>query len=246
MATIKQTDKRGGFGTRYYVHPDDESVKVPSVTTFLDIINKPGLPRWSAKVVAEYAVQHKDAWVNLPDRDAVQFLKGRPWAQSDAAADLGTDAHAYAERRINGSDISPYDNATRNVDALLDELSARGMKVIDQEVTCWSDENRYAGTADLLVEMERALWILDWKTSRAVYDDVALQLAGYGWADWCVLNNGARLRLRQDDGSPKFTKAAVLWVPKEGDGRIAPMDIGIDTFMAVRNARKLFGWKEGI
>lgn len=244
MGTIDTASKRGGYGTRYYVHPDNKDVRVPSVTTFLDVINKPGLPRWSAKLVAEYAVEHRASWEGLPAEDAVALLKGRPWATSAKAADLGTDAHAYAERRINGSKATAFDNATENVDTMLDELASRGMKIVDQEVTVWSDEHEYAGTADLLVEMEGALWILDWKTSKAVYSDMALQLAAYAWADWCVLNDGTRMSLRDTTGFPRFSRGAILWVPKEGKGKFVEQSIGIETFHAMRSARNLYQWKE--
>ena len=32
--------------------------RIPSVTTVLGVINKPGLPYWAAKLVAEEAINH--------------------------------------------------------------------------------------------------------------------------------------------------------------------------------------------
>ena len=36
--------------------------RIPSVTTILNTVNKPGLPYWAAGLVARDAIEHNDAW----------------------------------------------------------------------------------------------------------------------------------------------------------------------------------------
>jgi hypothetical protein len=240
MGTLKTTETKG----RRYIHPDDESVAVPSVTTFLNIMDKPALPRWSAKLVAEYAVEHRESWQGLPDDDAVKLLKGIPWSRAKSSADRGTDAHSYAEDRMTlGLPPNAVTNEAKNVDAIIEQLLQRGFKLFDTEVTMWNESAGYAGTCDLIGAMNDEIWLLDWKTSKAVYADMALQLAAYRWCDWYMPNRGnAKVQLRNEDGSPKIQRAAILWVPKEGKGDIVEMKVGADEYDAVLAARKLWQW----
>jgi len=55
--------------------------------------------------------------------------------------------------------------------------------LVESEVHIFSDELMIAGTADLIVEIEGELWLLDIKTSNAIHDTFDLQLACYasGW-----------------------------------------------------------------
>ena len=68
---------------RGYVHPVTQ-VTVPSVTTILQVLDKPALPRWAAKSVAEFATANKNSWVNLPDDAAIDLLRVHPGVQEIA------------------------------------------------------------------------------------------------------------------------------------------------------------------
>src|SRR5690606_13549775 len=55
---------------------------VPGVTTILGVLNKPALPKWSAKAVAEYVATNREAVEHLyamGERGMVQALKEVPW-----------------------------------------------------------------------------------------------------------------------------------------------------------------------
>ena len=52
-------------------------------------------------------------------------------------------------------------------------------ELISTEQFVWSDEHKYAGTADLVVKMDGEIWLLDIKTSNNLHRAYNLQLAAY-------------------------------------------------------------------
>lgn len=160
---------------RHYVHPATGDL-VPSVTNILSVINKPALPRWAAKVVAEQAAAMKSSLRNLEDDEIVDLLKGAPWRSSTRAANRGTTIHGYLEARMLG--VKP------------DEISgeaARFRRAADKWLNEWKPEPvavertvfapDYAGTGDLWCVIKGRTWLIDYKTSKAIYAEGALQLA---------------------------------------------------------------------
>jgi hypothetical protein len=151
---------------------------VPSVTNVIGILDKPALPRWAAKMVAERAMQLKHSLARMDDGEVVDTLKGAPWSKSQRAADRGTDIHAYLEARLNrlepeelSSDAVPYKDAA---DDWFDSVGA-SFEDVQTEVTLFHPS--YAGTTDLIGTLDGRINIVDFKTSKAVYDEAALQLS---------------------------------------------------------------------
>jgi hypothetical protein len=174
MTTPALAENVKGKG-RHYRTPDGELV--PSVTNVIGILDKPALPRWAAKLVAERAMVMKHSLANMDDNDIVDTLKGAPWSRSKRAADRGTDIHAYLEHRLNGwepeslsSDAMPYKDAA-------DDWFERNYpdEVVGTELTLFHP--MYAGTTDVIMRRGGRLIIADFKTSKAIYDEAALQLS---------------------------------------------------------------------
>ena len=178
MTTPALAENVKGKG-RHYRTPDGELV--PSVTNVIGILDKPALPRWSAKLVAERAMQMKHSLAAMEDNDIVDMLKGAPWSRSKRAADRGTDIHAYLEARLNrwevddlSPDAEPYKEAA---DDWFDNRQPD--EVIGTEMTLFHPS--YAGTTDVVFRRDGRLVIADFKTSKAIYDEAALQLSAlYG------------------------------------------------------------------
>ena len=160
---------------RHYQHPNTGEL-VPSVTNIIGVLNKPALPRWAAKVVAEQAVAMRDSLPKLDEAEAVDLLKGAPWRSSTRAADRGTTIHAYLEARMQGLDPQEISGEAarfrRAADAFLKEWTPQPLHI---EMTVFGPD--YAGTGDLWAKVNGRLAILDYKTSKAVYPEAALQLA---------------------------------------------------------------------
>ena len=85
---------------RHYSNPQTGDM-VPSVTNVISILDKPALPRWAAKMVAEAAYRMRHSLAEMEQNEAVDMLKGSPWSKSKRAADRGTDIHGYLEALLN-------------------------------------------------------------------------------------------------------------------------------------------------
>jgi len=159
---------------RHYQHPAGDLV--PSVTNVIGILDKPALSRWAAKMVAESAYRMRHSLADMEQNEAIDMLKGSPWSRSKRAADRGTDIHGYLEALLNhweveelSADAEPYRDAA---DAW---VLAHDIEVIETEVTLFHP--LYAGTADFVARVDGRLTIGDFKTSKAIYPEAALQLA---------------------------------------------------------------------
>jgi hypothetical protein len=166
------------------------------VTNVLGVINKPALPRWSAKVVAEQAAAMKHSLRNLEDAEIVDLLKGAPWRSSSRAADRGTTIHAYLEARMLGLDLpevkgeaAMYRDAA---EAWLDEWQP---EVVATELTVFG--GGYAGTGDLWCKRDGRMCIVDFKTSKDIYAEAALQIAAL-WGAWTVPGGDPVPHVQQD------------------------------------------------
>ena len=72
-------------------------------------------------------------------------------------------------------------------------------ELIVSEYHLFSDEYKYAGTADLIVRIDDKLWLLDIKTSNSLYTSYNLQLAAYVIA-WNETHND------------KIEETGILWL----------------------------------
>lgn len=208
--------------SRFYVDPETGR-KNPGVTSVLNMLPKPFLKAWAAKVVAETAINNISSVVGLAFSDpkgAIDYLKRSPDRFTRGAADMGTEAHDIFEQIAKGNtprrvhpDMEPF------VSHFLEFVELCEPEFILLEETVWSDEHGYAGSFDALATLHGAgagplqgkTLFMDWKTTRSgVHEEVALQLSGYRFADYIVRPDGARVPIPETDG------AAVLHIRPEG------------------------------
>jgi hypothetical protein len=164
---------------RHYRHPNTGDL-VPSVTNIIGVLDKPALPRWSAIEVAKKAWELRLSLPEMEQDDAIDVLKGAPWRKSTRAADRGTTIHAYLEARMLG--LTPEiveGEALRYRDAAEAWLDDWQPEVIATERTVFGPD--YAGTGDLWCMRDGKVTIVDFKTSKAIYKEAALQIAAL-WA----------------------------------------------------------------
>ncbi|MGH3504489.1 MAG: hypothetical protein ACRDQA_26855 [Nocardioidaceae bacterium] len=180
------------YGHRYTL----DGRKVDGVTTLLSQgIAKPALTRWAAKAAAEYVADNLGVLNALPDRESViATVKQSPWSQRDRAATRGTDIHALAERAIHGEELNLVeDDATYGAVSgyvrFLDEWKPEPLLT---ERPCASRKWWYAGTFDAILRLPSGETLLvDWKTSKGVYGETALQTAAYANAEFYLDDDGA-------------------------------------------------------
>jgi hypothetical protein len=220
---------------RHYKHPATGDL-LPSVTNIIGILDKPALPRWSAKLVAETAYRMRHALPNMEEAEAVDMLKGAPWSKANRAADRGTDIHAYLEARVNDWEPEPLSGeALRYKQAADDWFDYYTPELVASELTVFHP--RYAGTGDLWCRIDGRMTILDFKTSKAVYAEAALQLAAL-WGAYSTVDGSAPPHVGQE------TDLLVVRIGEDGYEvkQVADPVMAFDAFLALAIA---WEWRHG-
>ncbi|MGW1859349.1 hypothetical protein [Streptomyces collinus] len=256
MAKISTVQRSGA---RFYVNPETR-VSLPGVTSTLSMLPKPFLRFWGQKLVAEAAVDSFDFLTRMVEtagrEAAVDYLKNAPNRYTKLRASVGSEAHDLFERMIRGEsvgrvhpDLEPY---RRN---FADFLRMANPELVRAEDIAWSDTHGYAGSFDAILRVwviERedgkvfidptrgtfskpVLLIVDWKTSKDTYPDVALQMAAYAHADKLIDPEGDEYPM------PEFDGAAVLHITPD-EWAFKPVDISPRVFEVFLALRHVFTW----
>ena len=200
---FERHDTRSG---RFY-EIDGESY--PSVTTLLEIIAKPALLGWISKVEREMVIKvagelYQDcpvdkkmsaaAWqVTLNNRLGTAKASAKELAK---AGEIGSQVHALIEWSLKAEllhDAGPSprisDQAQWAYMAWQNWRRRVHLKPLYVEQVVYSSEYGYAGTLDLVAEVNGVLTVLDWKTGKGVYNEAHLQNAAYRQA-WREMKQG--------------------------------------------------------
>lgn len=231
-------------GSRWYVDPTTGE-KVPGVTSIIDVLNKPALVPWAAKMAAEYAVNNLSMLTEVAKSDkfaAIDLIKNAHKRRSGAAADQGTGVHGYVERLMVGErgfsvqkDAMPF---LRNFADFQQEFGARSLR---SEQTLWNTQlDGYAGTCDGIWFLDAlpdpGPYIIDVKTGGSgIYPEAALQLSAYQHAEYMMNADGTREDMVSTAGS------FALWLRPTGWALI-PLDTGQETFDTFLHLREAFVW----
>lgn len=197
---------------------------VPGVTSLI----KGGLPAptlvyWSAKQVAEWVADHPDECESLRSMGRykmVAALKETPWETRDTAAVRGTEVHALAEQLVHGAEVEIPDHLTGYVEGYVRFLDRFQPRPILTEKSCANRKHWYAGRFDLIAEIAGTVWLLDNKTSRAIYGDNALQVDAYRNAEFYVEDDAPDIEIPMPEG---IERLGVLHVRADGTDLI-PVD----------------------
>jgi hypothetical protein len=153
---------------------------------------KPQLVNWAARTVSEYVADNFDLVKEVRAQgrqETVDFLKNAHYRDRDRAAARGTEIHAIAEEIIYGRSVTVADNIRGYVDGYVAFLDRFDTQPVVTEQACASREWWYAGTFDAVVTigagpLQGQTLLVDWKTSKGVYGETAMQLAAYQNAEF--------------------------------------------------------------
>jgi hypothetical protein len=192
-----KTERQDGAKGRFY---RIGGVEYPSVTTILQIISKPALVAWSAKVEREMVIAEagklygelisQEATMSQPSFClAVADRLGKEKAHTKElakAGEIGSQVHSLIEWQLRLElleEVSPSPEIGPQA-----QLAYAGwqrwrqtvkLKPIWIERPVHSKTYGYAGTADLLAEVDGVETLLDWKSGKAIYAEAWLQNAAY-------------------------------------------------------------------
>lgn len=236
-----------GHAAGYYTDPTDPTeARLAGVTT----AQKKGLPpylvEWAARKAAEYAIDSFAEW-SVFDRDtAVGLIAGAPTRDRDSAGAKGTIVHSVMDHAANGTapdmlfdaEVAPYVSA--------------GLKFLDEwrPSFVWTEATvfgpGYAGTLDAIVDVvidgAPTRLIIDYKTSRRVYSDVAVQLAAYRFASHAVAydDNGDLQRVE----IPEVDGGAVVHIRADGTYEFRLVKADEVAYRAFVNCLGIASWKD--
>ena len=186
-----------------------------------DTLAKPALIGWAARTAAET--------MSLNPTISIQEAASSIYKTRDKAGARGTDVHHIIDNIIKGGKVD--EEAIQKIPQVMAYrkfCEAMPHKVIFSERTIWDIDNGFAGTADALVKDNSGkIWLLDWKTSKGVYNDYFIQLSAYKHA---IQEMNPKIRI---DG------LAVVHLQKNGNFGFHEGEYCFDVFL---NLLEVFKW----
>lgn len=179
----------------------DAPIKYVSVTALTSLLPLPWMEAYASKHAAECAFNEIDVYRELPTKDErIKYVKGASRRYSRAAADRGTAIHSAVETfNLQTPEVRatmkwplPVAASMRQYEHFVETVKPR-VEAAECKVYHWGargyDPARpcfYAGTTDLICEIDGRLAILDVKTGKSVHEDAALQINAYAYADFLI------------------------------------------------------------
>lgn len=130
------------------------------------------------------------------------------------AAEDGTQVHEAIERYLAGEKlqwINEYGQSNYSLEVwkmilrFSDFWTTYKPQLVESEIHLFSDQYEYAGTCDLVVELNGEKWILDIKTSNSLHTSYDLQVAAYAQA-W------------NENFEEKINRCGILWLKSSKRG----------------------------
>lgn len=213
--------------------------KVLGATTILSkSIPKPALIAWAANESAKFAVNQWDELAAMPIVDRLERIKKEWRGVRDRAALRGTEVHNLAERVVHGEEVEVPDHLAGHLEAYIQFLDDFQVIPILVEKPVFSRTHKYAGTFDLIAEIDGMRWLLDIKTNASgVYAETALQLAAYRYADFYIEDDFSEHLL------PAVERTGVIHVTASGY-ELVPVIADVEQFDIFCHAIQMANWMD--
>lgn len=126
----------------------------------------------------------------------------------------GTQVHEAAEKLVEGEEVTWMDDYGRAKYSQIvwemilkfgDFWKTYKPELISSEQFVWSDEHKFAGTADIVCKMNGEVWLIDIKTSNSIHKSYDLQLASYA-------------KGLEESRGIKIDRTAILWLKAQSRG----------------------------
>lgn len=227
---------------RYYIHPGRPGESVPSITNIIGMKNKPGIPYWYAKTVANYAADHRERLATMSREEAFSLCRYTPFTdRDDTPSVIGDIVHGWIERHVKGDAPSDAEVGQAHVTArhmwesFTKFVGHHSPEFTASEFTVWSNAHGYAGTGDLTMKINGWHILADTKTGERVYPETAMQLAALGNADVMLDTEGREMPV------PKYDRYAILHLrPKSWTlYPVEKIDEAFECFLALK---QVFDW----
>lgn len=142
-----------------------DGTRVPGVTTFLNVLNKPALIKWANEL-------------------GLQGINSSSYVDNLAA--VGTLAHQMIMVHLKGEELDTSDYTKTQIELAENSLlsyfgweKTHKVEPILIETPLVSEEYRFGGTPDLLAKIDGVDTLMDFKTGKAIYPEHFIQVAAY-------------------------------------------------------------------
>jgi hypothetical protein len=141
-----------------HVYVNENGIEVPSVTTIIKIIDKPEIPKWA---------------------NALGLRNVKYDTYMEERSEIGTDFHKMVEDYMSGKEVkgTHYKESIKMFKRFMVWADNHYYKVFRHEVSLVCDS--YGGTFDAIGEVDGVVTLIDYKTSKVIYPQFFIQLAGY-------------------------------------------------------------------
>jgi hypothetical protein len=196
MRLVEVKLKPWGTGHRYVAIVEDSQGKqhtqyLQRVTSILGTLNKEALIPWAVGQTLDACKEKIVPGKVYQDWELVdiwEWAKDAQFRTKEQAAQYGTRAHQIIEKFLHTAgewpDVSEEPMPVQNSVALFREWwEQQQFQVTDLEAYVAHTDLGYGGTIDCLARNPAGdLVLLDWKTSKSVYNEMHLQCIAYGGA----------------------------------------------------------------
>lgn len=171
-----------------------------SVTKILSVIDKSQpLMYWFGRHI----------WEGMVADPSLSWEEARslPYKENKKAKQRGSDVHNIIETyKITGKLPNEDGDYTGYIQAFNSWVRDFNVEIVEQERTIFSDKYGYAGTVDMLANVNGEKRIVDVKTGKDLYEEVHLQTSAYKQAlleEGVIAHNTSALLL-MEDGTYKY------------------------------------------
>lgn len=212
----------GGSTHIYYL----DGKHVPGVTTVVgNVGGGGGLVKWAGECAALYAFDHRDELGTLGREEYVDLVSKAADRTRDEAARAGSDVHTIAHALLGDEPVQVPAHLRGHIDQTIDFLERWGVEDLLAEVMVGNRRYGYAGRLDLIARLrDGRIWLLDYKTGRSVWRTVALQLAGYRYAEFYVEQSEG-----EEHELPEVDACGVVHIGSDS-WELVPVRAGMDEF----------------
>lgn len=158
--------------------------KVDGVTSILGIIAKPALMYWAVNQAIDHLDRNIRPGVEYDEIQLQKLLEEAKYAhrkRSSEASNIGKIVHTWCENWIAGKKPKlPIHVKARNAcEQFLKWVEKNDIEFLHSERVVYSREGNYAGTTDFIMKTNDRIYLGDFKTSNAIYDEYFFQTAAY-------------------------------------------------------------------
>jgi len=170
----------------YYV----DGKRVQSVSSIVNQLENPALTSWKLNCAGDYLNDLLNKGIQI-NQSHIEESKKYHETISNEAKEIGIKVHDYCEKFaiscINKQDLPEIpkdidDKIVSGINAFLEWYSNNNIEFLETEKIVYSKNLNYVGKFDLLCRINGILTLVDYKTSKGIYNNQEWQLCGYSIA----------------------------------------------------------------